>query len=45
MKASKFITTDCQGHAKLLRMLLVFSFRNLGYFMAEFNWVLKKQIK
>jgi len=45
IRASKFITTDCQGHTELLRMLSVFSFRNLGYFMAEFNGVLKTQIK
>jgi hypothetical protein len=25
MRANKFITTDCQGHAELLRMLSVFT--------------------
>jgi hypothetical protein len=29
----------------LLRMLSVFSLKNLEYFMAEFNWVLKTQTK
>jgi len=40
MGASKFVTTDCQGHAELSRMLSVFSLKNLVLFMAEFNWVL-----
>jgi len=44
MRASKFITTDCKGHTELLRMLLVFSLRNFGYFIAKFNWVLQTQI-
>jgi hypothetical protein len=37
--------SDGQGDAALLGMLSVFSLRNLGYFVAEFNWVLKTQIK
>jgi hypothetical protein len=37
MRASKFTTTDCQGHAELLRMLSEFLLKNLDYFMAEFN--------
>jgi hypothetical protein len=37
MRAIKFITTDCKGHDELLRKLSVFSLRNLGFFMTEFN--------
>jgi hypothetical protein len=37
LRASSFITIDCQGHAELFRMLSVLSLRNLGYFMAKFN--------
>jgi hypothetical protein len=37
MRTRKFTTTDCEGHAELLRMLSAFLLKNVGCFVAEFN--------